>query len=182
MGEKMSNLEAKIVCRNCKHFEKERNVCHLYSEYDRTMDKDGSKYPVYKSTEPNNRCSKFSLGAMDVIANSVGGMLDENGDPLLVSLEDVPGLKAKLEKEEKGGCYIATAVYGSYEAPEVLTLRLFRDEVLQKNFFGRLFVKTYYFLSPPVAEKLKSMDRLNYWVRKRLDSFVLYLRRKFNFK
>jgi hypothetical protein len=34
-------------------------------------------------------------------------------------------------------CYIATAVYGDYNAPEVIVLRKFRDERLSKSFLGR---------------------------------------------
>ena len=36
------------------------------------------------------------------------------------------------------GCYIATSVYGSYDCPEVWTLRRFRDEYLKGSVFGRL--------------------------------------------
>ena len=39
------------------------------------------------------------------------------------------------------GCYIATAVYGSYDCPEVWTLRRFRDEVLRESVLGRLFIR-----------------------------------------
>ena len=72
-------------------------------------------------------------------------------------------------------CYIATAVYGSYDAPEVLVLRHFRDETLSKSRRGRLFIKTYYRLSPPVARHLKNMRRLNAIVRRGLDKIVAHL-------
>lgn len=52
----------------------------------------------------------------------------------------------------KGGCYIATAVYGSFEAPEVLTLRQFRDERLQPTKAGRAFIRMYYRISPALAK------------------------------
>lgn len=71
-----------------------------------------------------------------------------------------------------GGCYIATAVYGSYDAPEVLTLRHFRDNTLHPHWWGRLFIRTYYLLSPPVAERLKNATRINLYVRSKLDRFV----------
>lgn len=46
----------------------------------------------------------------------------------------------KIPSNSSGGCYIATAVYGSYEALEVLILCTFRDEVLLHNVFGKMFV------------------------------------------
>jgi len=87
---------------------------------------------------------------------------------------------AKLLKNAGGGCYIATCVYGSYDAPEVLCLRQFRDEVLASSIFGRLFIALYYFFSPPIAERLKKMQRTNVFVRKTLDKAVERLNKKFH--
>lgn len=68
----------------------------------------------------------------------------------------------------KSGCYIATSCYGNEFAPEVLYLKFFRDNTLAKNYFGRLFIKIYYFLSPPFAEKLKGKERLNTFIRNQI--------------
>ncbi|MDY3908139.1 MAG: CFI-box-CTERM domain-containing protein [Eubacterium sp.] len=76
------------------------------------------------------------------------------------------------DKTSGGGCYIATAVYGNYNAPEVITLRKFRDDVLLENYFGRIFVKVYYCLSPRFAKWLKNKKLINDFVRKCLDCFV----------
>jgi len=69
-------------------------------------------------------------------------------------------------------CYIATAVYGSYDAPEVLVLRRFRDEVLSKSMPGRAFTRSYYAVSPPVARRLENAGRMNRLVRRMLDKIV----------
>lgn len=53
---------------------------------------------------------------------------------------------------EKEGCYIATAVYGSYDCEEVLILRRFRDGTLSRSLLGRLFIKIYYFISPKLVK------------------------------
>ena len=51
-----------------------------------------------------------------------------------------------------GGCYVATAVYGSYDCPQVWTLRRFRDFTLAKTWFGRAFIRTYYAISPTLVK------------------------------
>lgn len=56
------------------------------------------------------------------------------------------------QKLTSNGCYIATCVYGSYDCPEVWTLRRFRDYTLYKTWYGRLFIKMYYFLSPKIVK------------------------------
>ncbi|MEW5792639.1 MAG: cold shock domain-containing protein [Pseudomonadota bacterium] len=58
-------------------------------------------------------------------------------------------------------CFIATAVYGDYYAPEVIALRRFRDETLETSAPGRLFVKLYYRFSPPVAAFLSHRRKLS---------------------
>lgn len=72
-------------------------------------------------------------------------------------------------------CYIATAVYGSYDAPEVRVLRRFRDEVLSASVPGRAFVRSYYAVSPPIARRLEHAGRINRLVRRVLDLVVFRL-------
>lgn len=55
-----------------------------------------------------------------------------------------PAYKAPKAK----GCYIATCVYGSYDCPQVWTLRRFRDYTLNETWYGRVFIKCYYAISP----------------------------------
>lgn len=72
------------------------------------------------------------------------------------------------------GCYIATAVYSSYDCPEVWTLRRYRDYVLDESWYGRLFIRTYYAISPTLVkwfgatEWFRGLFRtpLNKWVER----------------
>lgn len=70
------------------------------------------------------------------------------------------------------GCYIATAVYGSYDCPEVWTLRRFRDFCLGASWYGRLFIKMYYFMSPTIVKYFGKTKIFQTFWRKRLDNFV----------
>ena len=73
------------------------------------------------------------------------------------------------------GCYIATAVYGSYDCPEVWTLRRFRDEVLRASLTGRLFIRGYYAVSPGLVQHLGAKTLFQKPVKRALDSFVFHL-------
>ena len=75
------------------------------------------------------------------------------------------------------GCYIATAVYGSYDCPEVWTLRRFRDEVLRESVLGRLFIRGYYAVSPGLVRHLGSQPLFQKPVKRALDSLVSHLKK-----
>lgn len=64
------------------------------------------------------------------------------------------------------GCYIATVVYGNPLSKEVIHFKLYRDTVLLNNFWGRLFVKTYYFTSPTISKYLKNKPKTNRFIKR----------------
>lgn len=63
------------------------------------------------------------------------------------------------------GCFIATACYGDYDAPEVIILRRYRDEYLLTNWLGNLFVRFYYAVSPSIARCLEKSDMVKSFIR-----------------
>lgn len=73
---------------------------------------------------------------------------------------------------KKSGCYVATAVYGSYDCPEVWTLRRYRDYHLSNSVFGRAFIKLYYAVSPTIVKLFGNTKWFNRLFRKRLDNVV----------
>jgi hypothetical protein len=62
-------------------------------------------------------------------------------------------------------CFIATAAYGTGSAEEIDVLRKFRDEYLMESFAGELLVKTYYRVSPPIAEVISEVGVFRFVVR-----------------
>lgn len=73
---------------------------------------------------------------------------------------------------KSGGCFIATAAFGSDSAPEVVRLRQFRDQVLSRSAGGRLFIEAYYYVSPPLAGWLTRHPQAAGYVRSMLASLV----------
>ena len=78
----------------------------------------------------------------------------------------------------KGGCYIATAVYGSYDCPQVWTLRRFRDDTLAETWYGRTFIRVYYSISPTLVKWFGHCAWFQKMWRGRLDRMVADLNAK----
>ena len=75
-----------------------------------------------------------------------------------------------------GGCYIATCVYGSYDCPEVWTLRRYRDDVLAATWYGRILIQMYYKISPTIVKWFGNMKCFKVFWRKKLDRKIANLR------
>jgi Divergent InlB B-repeat domain len=72
-----------------------------------------------------------------------------------------------------GGCFIATAAYGTPTAKQIDVLREFRDTVLLNNTIGSQFVALYYRFSPPVAQFIAGNELLRTVVREFLVAPVV---------
>ena len=76
------------------------------------------------------------------------------------------------------GCYIATAVYGSYDCPEVWVLRRFRDNVLANTWYGRMFIRMYYATSPSFVKWFGCTEWFKKLWKPKLDKIVIRLKMK----
>lgn len=85
-----------------------------------------------------------------------------------------PAEKKNTDTSE-GGCYIATSVYGSYDCPEVWTLRRFRDRTLSAKWYGRLFIRIYYAISPSLVKYFGHTKCFQKFWKKHLDKLVAKL-------
>jgi hypothetical protein len=76
------------------------------------------------------------------------------------------------------GCYVATAVYGSYDCPEVWTLRRYRDYTLAETWYGRAFIKIYYAISPSLVKWFGHTEWFKKMWKGKLDRMVSELQSK----
>lgn len=108
---------------------------------------DGTKY---KET-----IKSFWENGVDCLGTAMKGALDADSMTGLKAIADsyeekITQIAPDYQKKNysSGPCYVATAVYGSYDCPEVWTLRRFRDYTLAETWYGRTFIKCYYATSP----------------------------------
>ena len=76
---------------------------------------------------------------------------------------------------KQGGCYIATCVYGSYDCPQVWTLRRYRDNTLAATWYGRTFIRTYYAISPTIVKLFGETQWFKNMWQGKLDRMVAEL-------
>lgn len=100
---------------------------------------------------------------------------------LILTLDPHNDYAARILKQieaQNTGCYIATAVYGSYDCPELWTLRRFRDDVLSKTWFGRAFIRVYYAISPSLVKRFGHLTWFRDMGKNALDRLVNKLQNK----
>ena len=148
----------------------------LQEQFSRTYDNATKLAAIFLLKERVNEAWEVSntISAMD-LRSDFRTRVNENKNSL-------SGLKNQLSQVNTGGgrntssggggCYIATMAYGSYDHPQVLELRRFRDEVLNKTVGGKLFIKAYYFVSPKLVSVLKNQKTINLFIRKALNQFI----------
>lgn len=76
---------------------------------------------------------------------------------------------------DTSGCYVATAVYGSYDCPQVWTLRRYRDYTLAETWYGRAFIHAYYAISPTLVKWFGHTDWFKKMWKGKLDRMVASL-------
>lgn len=99
----------------------------------------------------NGKTYYVTVRSEDWVGNVSPFPKNESGGILTASAEPVVTLTLAELAGEKGGCFIATAAYGSYQEPHVQLLRDFRDRILLPTSLGAKFVDWYYRTSPAYA-------------------------------
>ena len=146
-------------------------VKYLVSNYKYYCRSDAFRVSLY-----DGKIYDFEQKGREYILESLKeGLLDEDIKELEELEKSANAANADAANDtptHKKGCYIATAVYGSYDCPEVLVLRRFRDCVLSKYLCGRCFIHVYYAISPLLVRYFGKNEMLLHVGRLVLDKLV----------
>ena len=131
--------------------------------------------------------SAFSVAALDIYAKieqhpAFPYMTSDLKDTLYRGMQSAKKVgetgRNISQSSSSGGCYVATCVYGSYDCPEVWTLRRFRDCILAQSAPGRAFIRAYYATSPFLVKRFGNRTWFRNAVKPALDHLVARCRRK----
>ena len=123
-----------------------------------------------------DRCTANTYDESGAITGVVDSV-DKNGKVLrIITDTNISTDAAETALSIASFCFIATAGYGEATG-EVGLLCDFRDQCLMTNPLGRMFVKAYYTISPPIADFISESEPLKAVVRvclKPLVAFAVY--------
>jgi len=130
------------------------------------------------ATEPGQGVFTYDGGAVvDLVATpdegyqfadwtgDVDTIVDIEAAVTTITMDDNYSITANFVAAPSGGCFIATAAYGTPSVEQIGVLREFRDSVLLESTAGSVFVSLYYQLSPPVADFIAGNELLRTLVR-----------------
>jgi len=101
----------------------------------------------------------------DEWTGDVDTIVDIEAAATTITINDNYSITANFVAAPSGGCFIATATYGTPSAEQIDVLREFRDSVLLESTAGSVFVSLYYQLSPPIADFIAGNEPLRILVR-----------------
>lgn len=85
----------------------------------------------------------------------------------------------KIKSTAGAACFVATAVYGDPQHDDVVYLRSFRDNVLNRYLLGRWFIKLYWYVGPVLAKYVVKSALSRQSVRTLIEALVKRLQRHY---
>lgn len=155
------SIPTESISQNSNYQKAVLEICNQYVKY---IDGLQDRYAIYKAnfSEEARKAHKAELV-----------MLEAGLTP--IDCQSIPDFRKNPNVSSNSGCYIATCVYGSYDCPQVWTLRRFRDDTLDATWYGRLFIRCYYAISPALVKWFGNTTWFKKIWRGPLDSLVTKL-------
>ena len=156
------SIPTESISQNSNYQKAVLEICNQYVKY---IDGLQDRYAIYKAnfSEEARKAHKAELV-----------MLETGLTP--IDCQSIPDFRKNPKVSSNSGCYIATCVYGSYDCPQVWTLRRFRDDTLDATWYGRLFIRCYYAISPTLVKWFGNTTWFKKIWRGPLDLLVIKLK------
>ena len=156
------SIPTESISQNSNYQKAVLEICNQYVKY---IDGLQDRYAIYKAnfSEEARKAHKAELV-----------MLEAGLTP--IDCQSIPDFRKNPKVSSNSGCYIATCVYGSYDCPQVWTLRRFRDDTLDATWYGRLFIRCYYAISPTLVKWFGNTTWFKKIWRGPLDLLVIKLK------
>lgn len=155
-------------------------ICNSYFDaFYQYKDKYGNSGILTKASIMQSTINKYAKRAIEYAPKDIANKYyTDISDEVNFINTAKSGQYDKKDSNGKSGCYIATAVYGSYNCDEVFALRKFRDDCLSKSVPGKLFIEVYYAVSPYLAKLLPYNSLVSIHIKKILNLFVRHIENK----
>ena len=130
-----------------------------------------------KTNETISSCQVYSALSKWAIVNDIrrSDTKYSNVNPFTQGYNGLKYEDTQPELAPRKFCYVATCVYGSYDCPQVWQLRRYRDFYLDNHWWGRLFIKVYYKVSPVMIKWFGKTKAFKKFFKKILDKKVAKL-------
>ena len=151
----------KVLCKISDAIEKMYSVNFIYSRGTNTPDQARRAYTI-----------KLENSVRAAFLTELKQIKEVHED--LAYLDEL--INKNSEQKNTGGCYVATAVYGSYDCPQVWTLRRYRDCTLAETWYSRAFIHTYYAISPTLVKWFGHTEWFKKMWKGKLDRMVANLK------
>jgi hypothetical protein len=137
----------------------------------------GSHFFIFASSPTLSQVVQQNNLEKDDFVQLTGSILSLHRHSVLrITLSSISVIKKNhsiIKPVAKKGCFIATAVYGSADATEVLQFYYIRDHFLAKSFAGRFFIKIYYAVSPTLSKWIDNKPKIKFFTRKYILDWIL---------
>jgi ribosomal protein L7/L12 len=138
------------------------------------------KVSEWEHTTNGHELTLSDVNAILLVIGSIQGKMNAikfyksySGHNLKESKEYVEKILSENGIKTKEGCFIATACYGNYDAKEVVILRMYRDQILNKSGIGRRIIKFYYTVSPSLAKRIDKSEKTKRFIRNFILNFII---------
>jgi len=153
----------------------------IYLNWNKSSDDDVAGYKVYWGKEPgvyDDPSSPIDVG--NITSYIIENLINDITYYIAVKSYDKAGNESDFSLEiaetpeevygvtdlsgEGGGCFIATAVFGSPFSKNIRVLKRFRALYLATNPLGKKFIRLYQIISPPIAKMISKNSVLKHSV------------------